>query len=294
MKNIYHYTDAAALASILENEELWATNAYFMNDHQEIKLGKSVIEEEYNQFSYSEEFKKSPIHSQNELTQLIDTYSNKIPHTLNFNVVSFTKSPDSLYHWFSYCDRGAGYCISFNQSLIEDNLSLFDASSLSIRSMVQEVDYITPSKTHSKNNIIQHIFSDILCQIKSISKKTDYGRLDINQDDLMKDPETKNFYNTFSQLNIEMLTKKGIDFKDEQEVRYIQCSVKKNHKQKFRILDNLAIPYIPIKIAPEWIDEIFIGPALNQELAIKSLEALKETYGINFTITPSKSSLRKI
>jgi hypothetical protein len=43
--SLYHYTNAEGLKGIIENNELWATSAYFLNDSAEITYGYGVLKE---------------------------------------------------------------------------------------------------------------------------------------------------------------------------------------------------------------------------------------------------------
>ena len=42
---LYHYTTADGLKGIVENHELWATSAYYLNDLTEIMYGYQLIDE---------------------------------------------------------------------------------------------------------------------------------------------------------------------------------------------------------------------------------------------------------
>jgi hypothetical protein len=42
---LYHYTTADGLKGIIENDELWATSAYFLNDSAEIIYGCRILKE---------------------------------------------------------------------------------------------------------------------------------------------------------------------------------------------------------------------------------------------------------
>jgi Protein of unknown function (DUF2971) len=45
MGQLFHYTTAEGLKGIIEKNELWATNAYFLNDSTEITYGYGVLKE---------------------------------------------------------------------------------------------------------------------------------------------------------------------------------------------------------------------------------------------------------
>jgi hypothetical protein len=40
--SIYHYTSSAALISIVEKNELWLSEATYLNDRREIELGRQL------------------------------------------------------------------------------------------------------------------------------------------------------------------------------------------------------------------------------------------------------------
>src|SRR5665647_72791 len=42
---IFHYTNLSGLISIVENQCIWATDLYFLNDRNEYKHGTSIINE---------------------------------------------------------------------------------------------------------------------------------------------------------------------------------------------------------------------------------------------------------
>ena len=42
---LFHYTTAEGLKGIIENNELWASSAYFLNDSSEVMYGYGVVKE---------------------------------------------------------------------------------------------------------------------------------------------------------------------------------------------------------------------------------------------------------
>src|ERR1700727_58993 len=49
-KVLYHYTSAEGLKGIIENNELWATSAYYLNDSAEMFYGYNVLREVLDQW----------------------------------------------------------------------------------------------------------------------------------------------------------------------------------------------------------------------------------------------------
>jgi hypothetical protein len=107
-KSLYHYTDAPALVSISSGQQLWATNAVFMNDQTEVSHAAALLQallvvDQHN-------------------TGLVENLGPDlaVQHLLSFvhnfveiYVVSFCAEPDLLSQWRGY-GKAAGYAIEFD------------------------------------------------------------------------------------------------------------------------------------------------------------------------------------
>lgn len=111
---LYHYTTAEGLKGIIENNELWATSAYFLNDSAEIIYGCSVLKDAIEQWMVN-----NP-RAENSLTlsaarQLHTTFGD---HFLNKQVVEpiflacFCEEDNLLSQWRTYGESG-GYSLGF-------------------------------------------------------------------------------------------------------------------------------------------------------------------------------------
>ncbi len=104
---LYHYTSQEGLLGILENRELWASKAIYMNDEAEFRLALSLAREAIEASSGDKDIK-------DELVDDID-----VIEKINIFVCSFSARADLLSQWRGYCPPGAGYSIGFPSSELE-------------------------------------------------------------------------------------------------------------------------------------------------------------------------------
>ena len=104
---LYHYTDAGALKGILENEEIWFTSMFHLNDPTELKYGwdiaKGVIKEQFGE----DNDRLNQVHE--FFTSGFDGLSNKFGY-----FASFSRKGDDLGQWRAYGDNACGVSIGIN------------------------------------------------------------------------------------------------------------------------------------------------------------------------------------
>lgn len=110
---VFHYTNLSALIGIIENQCIWATNLYFLNDRNEYKHGINIIQEVMESIKTDEN--KSILHA-------ITVVLNEISEVDRY-VACFSKEGDSLSQWRAYADNGSGVSIGFNRKKLETALS---------------------------------------------------------------------------------------------------------------------------------------------------------------------------
>lgn len=119
--NLYHYTDAQAIKSMLEHGKIWLSDIRYLNDHSEYKDGegtiKSIFEQKCSELSEKESLKI--------LTHLESTFnSSKSSYTF---ICSLSKGEDLLSQWRGYCPKLGGYALEFELEGIKDfNAPLHD------------------------------------------------------------------------------------------------------------------------------------------------------------------------
>ena len=118
MSSLYHYTSGNSLLSILQSQQLWATDIRFLNDYKELYRGLDVFE------SFSKCLVKRMSDDAEHLSKLIEVCVGNIRRNADLtliNLVSFSTEPDDLRQWMAYCNSGVGYCIEFDRDLLIPN-----------------------------------------------------------------------------------------------------------------------------------------------------------------------------
>jgi hypothetical protein len=108
--HVYHYTDVNALVSILENHELWFSDASCLNDSSDGVYIAELYREAADQLQ--RELEDDP-HG------LANYYLNLVKENVRFQswqqfVGCFSKNFDSSSQWMNYGGAG-GYCIAFDR-----------------------------------------------------------------------------------------------------------------------------------------------------------------------------------
>jgi len=106
---LYHYTDAKGLEGIIRTRELWATNAAYLNDFQELKHTAALVVEAAQARLRTVE--DGPV--RRYLSELARSWDD--PPTDDVYVFSLSTEGDQLSQWRAYAGR-AGYCLGFRPS----------------------------------------------------------------------------------------------------------------------------------------------------------------------------------
>lgn len=110
-KHFYHYTGIDSFFAICENEkrEIWATNAAYMNDSQELiyaqKLLGKVLASKAKGFNDAQ--KSFFEHLEKHLSESVEVASFIYVHSLS-------EDGNSLSQWRSYTPHGKGVCIEYD------------------------------------------------------------------------------------------------------------------------------------------------------------------------------------
>jgi hypothetical protein len=112
---LYHYTNADAALHILESGELWASNALFLNDAEEIEHGIGIYA------NVVEAVRARGTHSQRTL-DLFDSstlHAEMLRQSAVF-VCCLSAASNQLSQWRAYCANGTGYSIGFRSNGFTD------------------------------------------------------------------------------------------------------------------------------------------------------------------------------
>ena len=102
---LYHYTSASSLQGIIDNQEIWFTSMFHLNDPTELKLGWGIANEFLRE--YSEAGGEFPKILCDDFTRGFDG----MVQMFGFFVASFSRNGDDLGQWRAYGDNGRGFAI---------------------------------------------------------------------------------------------------------------------------------------------------------------------------------------
>jgi hypothetical protein len=111
---LYHYTNATGLLGILQEKELWASNALHLNDAQEVARGVNLLSDEVAKFIAAAV--SFPTDMRESIENLRQNFREAVEGPL---IVSFSENPDQLGQWRAYCGSGNGFSIGFGPDDLE-------------------------------------------------------------------------------------------------------------------------------------------------------------------------------
>ncbi|MGY4892884.1 UNVERIFIED_CONTAM: DUF2971 domain-containing protein [Xanthomonas axonopodis] len=239
--NLYHYTDAQAVQSILVNRKLWLTDLRFMNDSTELSHGveilKGAMKHQPQGIFYSGDYAEQAISC---LSTSLSEYEEASWTEDPVFAMSFSQKDDLLSQWRGY----GSYAVAFDsESLKESGLKLrdciYDSKSKAGQALQQLTDAVASiSQSMAKNNGCS--------DVDSIDKEI--GLIEL------------------------AATFKDQGFEEESEVRMIAHP--HQHHIKYRPKNGVLIPYIEVEIPAEAIVGVRVGPIRDQHLASLSMKML--------------------
>ncbi len=297
--SIYHYTSVVGLKSILENNELWASESQYLNDSAEIYYIYDVLLDVLNKRSTTTEDDEPMYEDTDDYVpeeenpgDIFRTYitfdSEKILHygedsSINRFILSFSLNHDDLSMWNYYTKDidNAGYNIEFNyEKLLNSIKANWSGKNIAIRS--GKVIY-----NHDRQKeILESLVSD-------------YSLL------YAEHPEQEKIILQSFNMILRYLSVffKAPAFANEAEYRIVIShfdSIRElGDGEEFNIFHrtskSLFIPYIKVAFSQNSVFSVNISPVISDTLHYNGIKSfLKENNYNNVEIHKSKISLRKI
>ena len=257
---LYHYTTPEGLLGILQKEEvnLHFTKFTALNDKMEGKVLQkrflAICERLYREKVIDKREIDNLLEYVNFETGIFRCFLDGKWQELNFEdtfVCSFSLQQDSLPMWNYYVKNGGyqGYNIGFRNPYFCCDVPEDDIN----------------------QNILQ------ICQVLYSDKELEVLVRE-SQDILKKCGE--DLTNLLHDLHYGVLQHKESCFAHEQEVRLIYTANPKKKKQiKYKVKNGVLVPYIEVKLMRETVQEITVGPLIEQDLAVKNLREFLEQRG---------------
>jgi hypothetical protein len=277
-QHLYHYTSIVGLKGILESRSIWATMIYFLNDLQEFKYATTILEEVLSErqaklpqnvllpLALSPPGPYTPGSKEEALFRLyrflIDMLSSDLYEKIPICVFSLSEWGDLLSQWRGYCPCGGGYSVGFR------------SDSLTLSLQPRNLTLVPCVYDQAKQKIL----------IESEVTKLERDYLDCHP---MKD-----FNEVMAKISGRFLvdfsrkapTIKHPSFREECEWRIISRPIPPKDLE-FHVGKSILIPHFPIRFEatePFPIDEIIVGPAPEQSLAVNSLKSYILNKGLSF------------
>ena len=268
-KTLFHFTDAAAVYSILLNKSIWLTDLRFLNDSRELYDGVDT-------FSNSLKYPQHGLFTNNDYRKESTEYLKKaFSDSVSFGIAeepvfvfSLSRIGNQLSQWRAY----GSYAIEFEEDILrEEVLNL------------KECIYVQKEK----NEIAKYAVTSTLADISQEMGENE-GRGGIKSLDAL------------SKIMELAATFKDEGFSEEQELRIVARAEEGGDSIKFRHKCNKLIPYLEMSISLDCIKAIHIGPMGEQELAYTSMAAFirkiekdwqTESSNIEYELGVKKSSI---
>ncbi len=282
-KLLYHYTTPAGLFGILKNQNIWATEASFLNDLYEIQYGHDITLEILSNY-----LKEKNLYSKDFCKLTINYLSHMNLKEEEIYITSFCESSDLLSQWKGYTNFGEGFAIGLNLNKLIKSKS------------AEEFDHIS----------IQKVIYDKKSQTKMIKAKIKFM---ISQSKKLIDEDISNKENIINAsakslayyLNAQSKRFKSSAFSEEKEWRAIYTNntftKEERIKNEFRMVDSIITPYIKLHLRKKEgnkkshlpIDKIIIGPKVDFKKASKSINLVYKNHKIKLPkINESKITLQ--
>jgi hypothetical protein len=257
---LHHYTDAAGLLGIVQDGEIWASNAAFLNDSTELvyvnEVRRSVTADLEARYKKREIIYVEGLLDAMEGIDAVDVF-----------VSCFCQDRDLLSQWRGYPPAGGGYSIGFRSAQLEKHPPL-----------LRKVVY----KLSEQAALVTSLLTP-LCE--AITASADPMRL---IETVFRHRVLANIVESVSELGWSF---KHPGFSEEEEWRLVTLHHRprlphETERLKFRASVTRLVPYIetPITIGAEGsIAEVVVGPNAHPDLAKRAAEELLACAGCDAT-----------
>ena len=261
---LYHYTTTAGLIGILTSQNIWLTNAGFLNDSEELAHGAGHAVKQLRSQAKNMRSSSKNQDIDNHIADTLEDIANSIesinaPNAERFKfpyIASFSKERDDLSQWRGYASDG--YCIAFHRDSLKR--------------------YITPAAEDAIPGIGQNI--PILDEVRYGEEAGLYLKNHIShvvipalkEHGCPAPPEGVSTYQLVKQLMKPPLTlTKHPAFQAENEWRIYVID---GGPVKFRNSPQGPVPYVEVKFNIEAIAEIIVAPGANSHRRKRAAEEL--------------------
>ena len=263
--NLYHYTDLNAVHSILDTHKIRMTDIRFLNDKTEYLQGLKILQEaslqaftEDSMYEYDKEFMNV---IQNWFKDAFEELLNFENASEMFYVASFSRSSDTLSQWRSY----GMFAIEFDYLKLKQLVSSLKIKSWASEKKFLQIEFIQCHYVCTKEGAIERALELLHSNLIS-------GLLLFWQVNEPLDANLHLYDELKEILSMLATTFKHPSFIEEQEERLVISEEIVSDRIRFRVKNNILIPFYELDISPEVISGVKIGPVENQIITEQSLD----------------------
>lgn len=255
--NLHHYTSVAGLYGVASTRQLWASNAYYLNDSSEI-LGAIDFTK-----TVAMRISEESDGEQKELLNQLVNWLSFLNSPQGIYVFSLSEQKNDLTQWRAYTPYGKGVTMSFSAN------------------QVKEI------ARHNECRIIR-------CQYSNETKKQLADRIvrktietwsNVNID-LTKAHPSQKYHPLFEELKGNYLTAfasfKDQRFSSENEWRLVPKHLPSLTEDKidYRLGASILIPYLKLEFPKKspLFDQIWVGPTEHNNLSMHAIAAFMSKY----------------
>lgn len=248
---LFHYTDINAVRSIIEDQKFWLTHIRYMNDKSELVHYLNLFREKWvpKQLNLmltralgGQPATKEQLEFVFAQRKNIDDSLSEVTTNINAYVGSFCGKADLLSQWRGYTNGIIGYCIEFDESILNEYFS----DAFKDNAKLKECVY----KGEDHENVINQYVDKML------------------EEEVGDAEGDENRANIFRKLIDECSFFKPEAFAEENENR---LRIFHDDEFDFRVRNGILIPYLEVDIPDKVIKSITVGPHENQTLAHQAL-----------------------
>ena len=255
---LYQYTNAEGLLSMLRTGHLWATDAAYLNDPNELRYGFDLMSK-----VASDQRRLQGTRVLKDVLLMIE--DNLLDKTENARVyvASFSRNRDLLSQWRGYASFGGGYAVGLRTA------NLFGGSAYAVEPF----------------RVVRPVIYEQELQVRVIAK---WLRRIVPSRGADRDEVFERMLELFSE---HLMTFKHPSYQEEGEWRLIQFGRFVDGETiwpaSFRVRGSQVVPYADIDLTQSKgplkgklpVVEIVCGPTISRERGIKALQQLCESLG---------------
>jgi Protein of unknown function (DUF2971) len=269
---LYHYTNAAGLLGIIENNKIWATHINYLNDASELSYARQLVD---NILAQSQKEAASEV--VREFFRRVRTVFD-VSRTMDVFISCFCEDGDLLSQWRGYAQAGEGYSIGVDSQR-------FEKIGGGRNFFFGPVEYNRDRQEQVVEGVIAMLLDGLTRMTSKLSAAVASEKID----------ECCHIFRRA--IWFPLVIFKDAMFAAEQEWRLIEIMTREAaiEKIRFRSAGSKLVPYVELdfgRFAPVDAQEgeptepskipisrVFHGPTLNPELSVRALSLLLARHG---------------